>query len=89
MLYATGTVQLVNKDTGDLIGPALPLDANGQASESVTLTTPGDYDICANYAGDAVFNPIDCQFTHGNAAGIFITVDVPPDSIFNNGFDGP
>lgn len=89
VLYASGTVQLVNKDTGELIGPELVLDALGQASESILFATPGLYDVCANYGGDAIFDPIECQFTHGNAAGISITVDAPPDSIFNNGFDGP
>jgi hypothetical protein len=87
VLYPGGSVQLVDKDTGDLIGPLLALDANGQVATSVTLTLPGLYDICANYSGDAVFNEIDCQFTHGNAAGITITVDTPPDPIFASGFD--
>ena len=87
VLYPGGSVQLVNKDTGDLIGPVLTLDANGQAATSVTLMTQGVYDLCANYSGDAVFNEIDCQFTHGNAGGITITVDTPPDPIFGNGFD--
>jgi hypothetical protein len=34
-----------------------------------------------------VFNGIDCQFTHGSAPGISITVDAAADTIFASGFD--
>ena len=89
VLEPTGTVQLFDRVSGNPVGAELTLDASGVATESITFTQPGTYDLCANYAGDDNYYSIECNFSHGNVAELSVTVDPAPDPIFSNGFDGP
>jgi hypothetical protein len=89
VLEPTGTVQLLDRVSGNLVGPELTLDASGMATETITFTEPGTYDLCVNYVGDDNYYSIECNFSHGNVAELSVTVDPPPDPIFKNGFEGP
>lgn len=87
VLEPTGTVQLIDRNSGEPVGAELTLDASGVANESISFSVPGVYDLCVNYSGDDNYNSIECNFSHGNAAELSVTVDPLPDPIFANGFD--
>jgi hypothetical protein len=89
VLEPTGTVQLLDRGTGEPVGPELPLGVDGIVHETISFAQPGVYDLCVNYSGDDDYNPVECNFSHGNAAELSVTVDPAPDPIFANGFEGP
>ena len=87
VLEPTGTVQLIDRNSGEPVGPELTLGTDGIVSESIAFSVPGVYDLCVNYSGDDNYLSIECNFAHGNAAELSVTVDAAPDPIFADGFD--
>ena len=89
VLEPVGKVQLFDRVSGETFGPELTLDAFGVATETVTFTVPGTYDLCVNYGGDDNYYSIECNFSHGNVAELSVTVDPAPDPVFADGFEIP
>ncbi len=58
-----------------------PTNANGVATCSVTLATPGAYTLTANYAGST-------QYLAATASALFVVPTDGIDLIFEDGFDG-
>jgi len=87
ILQPTGTVQLRDWYTDQPIGSPITLDANSQATVTLTFPALGDYELRADYSGDGNYNSLSANNEHGNEFGV--PISVVSDAMFHDGFESP